>query len=333
MEGDQPAGGEWSYDDQNRKKVPKGMLSKIPQISFPDHDTSDLEAREHILATYPDNPGSLDELFYPTSHQASTEWLQQFLASRFSLFGDYEDAMVENNNWLWHGVLTPMLNIGLLTPHQIITAALNYAKIDEVPLNSLEGFVRQIIGWREFMRATYVDMGVEMRTSNHWKHTRKIPASFYDGTTGILPVDDVIGRIRKTGYCHHIERLMTLGGFMFLCEFDPEEIYRWFMEMFVDSYDWVMVPNVYGMSQHADGGGVATKPYFSGSAYIRKMSHYPAGDWTATWDGLYWRWILNHAESLAKNPRWAMMCATARRMAPEKKDAHLEAANAFLAQL
>lgn len=333
MEGDQPAGGEWSYDDQNRKKVPKGMLSKIPQISFPDHDTSDLEAREHILATYPDNPGSLDELFYPTSHQASTEWLQQFLASRFSLFGDYEDAMVENNNWLWHGVLTPMLNIGLLTPHQIITAALNYAKIDEVPLNSLEGFIRQIIGWREFMRATYVDMGVEMRTSNHWKHTRKIPASFYDGTTGILPVDDVIGRIRKTGYCHHIERLMTLGGFMFLCEFDPEEIYRWFMEMFVDSYDWVMVPNVYGMSQHADGGGVATKPYFSGSAYIRKMSNYPAGDWTATWDGLYWRWILNHAESLAKNPRWAMMCATARRMAPEKKAAHLEAANAFLAQI
>lgn len=120
---------------------------------------------------------------------------------------------------------------------------------------------------------------------------------------------------------------------MFLCEFDPDEIYRWFMEMFVDSYDWVMVPNVYGMSQHADGGGVATKPYFSGSAYIRKMSNYPAGDWTSVWDGLYWRWILNHADSLAKNPRWAMMCATARRMAPEKKASHLEAANSFLAQL
>ena len=183
------------------------------------------------------------------------------------------------------------------------------------------------------MRATYVDLGVTMRTSNHWKHSRKIPASFYEGTTGIAPIDDVITRVKQTGYCHHIERLMTLGGFMFLCEFDPDEIYRWFMEMFVDSYDWVMVPNVYGMSQHADGGGVATKPYFSGSAYIRKMSNYPAGDWTSVWDGLYWRWILNHADSLAKNPRWAMMCATARRMAPEKKASHLEAANSFLAQL
>ena len=120
---------------------------------------------------------------------------------------------------------------------------------------------------------------------------------------------------------------------MFLCEFDPDEIYRWFMEMFVDSYDWVMVPNVYGMSQHADSGGVATKPYFSGSAYIRTMSNYPAGDWTSVWDGLYWRWIPNHADSLAKNPRWAMMCATARRLAPEKKASHLEAANSFLAQL
>lgn len=183
------------------------------------------------------------------------------------------------------------------------------------------------------MRATYVDLGVTMRTSNHWNHSRKIPDSFYEGTTGILPIDDVIGRVRETGYCHHIERLMTLGGFMFLCEFDPDEIYKWFMEMFVDSYDWVMVPNVYGMSQHADGGGVATKPYFSGSAYIRKMSNYPTGDWTSVWDGLYWRWILNHVDSLAKNPRWAMMCATARRMPPEKKAAHLEAADAFLGKL
>ncbi len=333
MDGEDPVGGEWSYDDQNRKKVPKRMLGEIPEIPFPERDAVDLEARDHILATYPDNPGSLDSLYYPTCHLGSEEWLQQFLAARFSLFGDYEDAMVEGKNWLWHSVLTPMLNIGLLTPEQILNRAISHADKQEIPLNSMEGFIRQIIGWREFMRATYVDLGVTMRTSNHWNHSRKIPDSFYEGTTGILPIDDVIGRIRETGYCHHIERLMTLGGFMFLCEFDPDEIYKWFMEMFVDSYDWVMVPNVYGMSQHADGGGVATKPYFSGSAYIRKMSNYPTGDWTSVWDGLYWRWILNHVDSLAKNPRWAMMCATARRMAPEKKAAHLEAADAFLAKL
>ena len=333
MDGDKPAGGEWSYDDQNRKKVPKSMLGAIPEITFPTPDEIDLAAREFVLRNFPENPGTLDRLYYPSTHEESAAWLERFVKVRLELFGAYEDAIVDGQNWLWHGVLTPALNIGLLTPDQVVRAVLDYAAGQETPLNSTEGFIRQIIGWREFMRATYVDMGVRMRNSNHWGHTRRIPRCFYDGTTGILPVDDVISRINETGYCHHIERLMTLGGFMFLCEFDPEEIYRWFMEMFVDSYDWVMVPNVYGMSQHADGGGVATKPYFSGSSYIRKMSNYPAGEWTKIWDGLYWRWILKHADALGRNPRWAMMCATARKMTPEKKSAHVSAADAFLARL
>ena len=136
-------------------------------------------------------------------------------------------------------------------------------------------FDRSLVG--EFMRATYQDLGVQMRTTNHWQHHRKIPQSFYTATTGIDPIDDVIRRVLDTGYCHHIERLMILGGFMFLCEFDPDDIYRWFMEMFVDSYDWVMVPNVYAMSQHADGGLITTKPYFSGSSYVRKMSNHGKG--------------------------------------------------------
>jgi deoxyribodipyrimidine photolyase-related protein len=183
------------------------------------------------------------------------------------------------------------------------------------------------------MRATYHDLGVEMRTTNHWGHHRKIPQSFYDGTTGIVPLDDTIQRLLKTGYCHHIERLMVLGGFMFLCEFDPDEIYRWFMELFVDSYDWVMVPNAYAMSQNADGGSITTKPYFSGSSYIRKMSHHKKGEWCDVWDGLYWRWIWNHADELAKNPRWAMMCSMVKKMDEDKRQTHLENAEAFLHQL
>ena len=226
-----------------------------------------------------------------------------------------------------------MLNIGLLTPRQVLDTCLEHARTHEVPINSVEGFVRQVIGWREFMRATYEDLGVRMRTTNHWKHTRSIPDSFYDGTTGIAPVDDAIQRVLETGYCHHIERLMVLGGFMFLCEFDPDEIYRWFMELFIDSYDWVMVPNVYAMSQHADGGLITTKPYFSGSSYIKKMSNHPKGDWTATWDGLYWRWIWNHVDELGKNPRWAMMCAMAKKMDSDKRSAHLKHAEEFLNQL
>ncbi len=330
MDGDEPVGGQWSFDEDNRKKVPKKLLDSLPIIDWPQHDEIDTKAKDSVAADFPDAYGSLDTLYYPTSHKAATDWLQQFLERRFAQFGDYEDAIVEGESWLWHAVLTPTLNIGLLTPQQVLDATLAYAEKKDIPLNSVEGFVRQIIGWREFMRATYEDLGVQMRTTNHWDHTRKIPASFYDGTTGIDPIDDTIKRILDTGYCHHIERLMVLGGFMFLCEIDPNDVYRWFMEMFIDSYDWVMVPNAYAMSQHADGGLITTKPYFSGSNYVRKMSHWSKGDWADTWDGLYWRFIMKHADELGSNPRWAMMCRTAQRMKDETKEAHLKNAEAFL---
>lgn len=333
MERDQPAGGQWSFDEDNRKKVPKQLLTALPWIDWPAHDALDETERQSVLAEFPDALGGLDTLYYPTSHEAAAEWLNQFLERRFAQFGDYEDAIVEGESWLWHSVLTPALNIGLLTPKQVLDATLEYANRKSIPLNSVEGFVRQIIGWREFMRATYEDLGVRMRKANHWGHHRPMPSSFYDGTTGIAPLDDTIRRVLKTGYCHHIERLMVLGGFMFLCEIDPDDIYRWFMEMFVDSYDWVMVPNVYAMSQHADGGLITTKPYFSGSNYIRKMSHWDKGPWTEVWDGLYWRFILKHAAELERNPRWAMMCRTAARLSPETKDGHLATADAFLTQL
>ncbi len=330
MEGDQPTGGQWSFDSVNRKKVPKQLLGEIPSIPQLKADDIDESARQYVEKRFPDNPGRLDRLYYPTSHRSAKRWLKHFLEHRFERFGDYEDAIVEGESWLWHSVLTPSLNTGLLTPHQVVQATLTFADKNEVPINSLEGFVRQIIGWREFMRATYDDLGVTMRTSNHWDHRRPIPSSFYDGTTGVLPIDETIQRVIETGYCHHIERLMTLGGFMFLCEFDPDEIYKWFMEMFVDSYDWVMVTNVYAMSQHADGGLVTTKPYFSGSSYIRKMSNYSKGPWCDTWDGLYWRWVWNHSQPLAKNPRWAMMCSMVKKMDDAKRKRHIQHAESFL---
>ncbi|MEL7498673.1 MAG: cryptochrome/photolyase family protein [Planctomycetota bacterium] len=333
MEADEPAGGKWSFDEDNRKKVPKKLLGEIPSLLKIKRDDFDSEAQSYVEKKFADHPGSLNQLYYPTSHQDAKRWLQHFLKHRFERFGDYEDAIVEGESWLWHSVLTPALNIGLLTPDQVIKTTLRFAEKNDVPINSSEGFVRQIIGWREFMKATYDDLGVTMRNSNHWNHHRTIPSSFYDGTTGIVPIDDTIRRLLKTGYCHHIERLMVLGGFMFLCEFHPREVYRWFMEMFIDSYDWVMVTNVYSMSQHADGGLTTTKPYFSGSSYVRKMSHYAKGDWCDIWDGLYWRWIWNHVEDLSRNPRWAMMCAMAKKMDPEKRERHLKNAEAFLSTL
>ena len=161
-----------------------------------------------------------------------------------------------------------MLNSGLLDINFVLDKTIVFYNKNDIPLNSCEGFIRQIIGWREYIRGIYTVKGSEERTKNFWGFKRKIPKSFYDASTGILPVDDSIRKILKTGYAHHIERLMILGNFMLLCEFDPDEVYRWFMEMFIDSYDWVMVPNVYGMSQFADGGLMSTKPYISGSSYI-----------------------------------------------------------------
>ena len=333
MDGDEPVGGKWSFDDENRKKVPKKLLDEIPEIPKLTFDSIDEEAVDYVKEKFTDNPGNIDQLFYPTSHKSARKWLDQFFKHRFELFGDYEDAIVENESWLWHSVLTPALNTGLLTPMEVVEATLEYADNHEVPINSLEGFIRQVIGWREFMRATYQDLGVTMRTTNHWKHTRDIPDCFYQGTTGIDPIDDTIKRILNTGYCHHIERLMVLGGFMFLCEFDPDQIYNWFMELFIDSYDWVMVTNVYAMSQHADGGLITTKPYFSGSSYVRTMSHYKKGDWCDVWDGLYWRWIWNHRKELSKNPRWAMMCSMVEKMDEKKRKSHIKNANAYLNKL
>jgi deoxyribodipyrimidine photolyase-related protein len=226
-----------------------------------------------------------------------------------------------------------MLNVGVLTPQYIIDETIQYAQQHTIPLNSVEGFVRQILGWREFIRAVYELKGNEERTKNYWKFTRKIPASFWNGTTGIEPIDTTIQKVLHTGYCHHIERLMVLGNFMLLCEFDPNEVYRWFMELFIDSYDWVMVPNVYGMSQFADGGLMSTKPYISGSNYIMKMSDYKKGNWQSTWDGLFWRFMHTHRTFFLQNPRLGMLVKSFDKMSTEKQQEHLRKSQQYLDSL
>jgi deoxyribodipyrimidine photolyase-related protein len=248
-------------------------------------------------------------------------------------FGAYEDAIVAENSILHHGVLTPLLNVGLLTPKEIIDTCLVYAEENNIPINSTEGFVRQIIGWREFIRGMYESRGSEERTRNFWNFKKKMPASFYDGTTGIDPFDQTLKKVLHTGYCNHIERLMILGNCMLLCEIDPDEVYRWFMELFIDAYDWVMVPNIYGMSQFADGGLFATKPYIGGSNYIMKMGNYKKGDWEDIWDGLFWRFMHIHRNFFEQNPRLGMLVGMFDKMSPDKKEQHLRNADEFLAQL
>jgi deoxyribodipyrimidine photolyase-related protein len=186
------------------------------------------------------------------------------------------------------------------------------------------------MGWREFIRGIYRDKGVAQRTRNYWGFKRKIPAGFYDGSTGILPVDETIKKVLKTGYCHHIERLMILGNFMLLCEFDPDEVYRWFMELFIDAYDWVMVPNIYGMSQFADGGLMATKPYISGSNYLMKMSDYPKGPWQEVWDALFWRFLDKQRAFFSANPRMGMLLKSYDGWDQEKRNKLQQKATEFL---
>jgi deoxyribodipyrimidine photolyase-related protein len=237
------------------------------------------------------------------------------------------------NAFLFHSVITPALNIGLITPHAIVSKAISFAEENNIPQNSLEGFIRQVIGWREFIRLIYIKKGEEQRTINYWKFNKKIPASFYSGTTGIEPVDIVIKRVIENSYCHHIERLMILGNFMLLCEIDPDEVYKWFMEMFIDSYDWVMVPNVYGMSQFADGGMMATKPYISSSNYVRKMSNFAKGDWCGIWDALYWRFVSIHADFFRSNPRLSIMIKQLSNMDKAKLNSHFQTSEKFLSEL
>ena len=323
-----PIGGQWSYDPENRKKLPRDAA--IPPVAWPKPTAHVRRARDYVQTQFPQAVGNGDAFHYPVTSEQARASLDDFLDHRFAQFGAYEDAIHAEEAILFHAVLTPALNIGLISPQQVIDAALERA--DRVPLNSLEGFVRQLIGWREYMRGVYRLYGRRQRTRNFWDHRHPMPMAFYDGTTGIEPVDTVVRRVLRYAYCHHIERLMILGNFMLLCEIDPEAIYQWFMELFIDAYDWVMVPNVFGMSQHADGGLITTKPYLSGSSYVLKMSNFRRGPWCAIWDALYWRFIDRHRDFFAGNPRMSVMVAQCQRMG-NRLDEHLRTAEQFLTRL
>ncbi len=217
-----PTGGKWSYDADNRLRYPKDQTP--PQLVFPRIAAAMKPAVQYVDQHFGENYGQLDDSFaYPITTAQALRWLDQFLEQRFAEFGIYEDAIVLDQSWLHHSVLTPMLNVGLITPQQIVDRTVEFANASgNIPLNSLEGFLRQIIGWREFIRAVYQLKGREQRTRNYWSCSRRVPKAFWQGETGIAPLDAVIQKVLRTAYCHHIERLMVLGNFMLLCEFDPE---------------------------------------------------------------------------------------------------------------
>lgn len=306
VDGSDPVGGRWSFDTENRKKLPRGHLPP-PVRLVAEHPADVRDAVDDVARDFPHAPGDPAAFAWPTSHEEAKSHLAQFFKERLTLFGPYEDALSKRHAHLYHSLLTPMLNTGLLTPQQVLDATVSHAAAHDVPLASLEGFIRQIIGWREYMRATYHLYGRRMRTSNHLGFARTLDEAWWTATTGLDPVDLVIGRVLSTGYAHHIERLMVLGNALCLLRIDPDEVYAWFMTLFIDAYDWVMVPNVYAMSQFAAGEAMTTKPYISGSNYLRKMSDFAAGAWTSDWDALYWTFVSDHRAMLEANPRTRTM--------------------------
>jgi len=327
-ENQKPVGGRWSFDMENRQKLPKNsLLLPEPQPQTSSYVT---EAKFYVETHFALNPGQISSFFWPVSRTEAEQWLEDFLAQRLQSFGPYEDAISSESPRLFHSMLSSSLNIGLLSPIKVVETTMDFAAAHSTPLNSLEGFIRQLIGWREYIRLAYEIKGRSMRLKNTFGFQHSLPKGWWDATTGIEPIDHNLQKIGTSAYTHHIERLMVLGNFLLLTETNPELVYQWFMSQYIDAYDWVMVPNVYGMSQFADGGMIMTKPYISGSRYVLSMSNYHQGDWTKIWDSLYWNFVNNHQELFSSNPRTTVIVSAWHRMSQLKRDDLVNTAQAYL---
>ena len=323
-----PVGGKWSFDEDNRKKIPKNVEPplEIKSVLSKNHH----QLVETINQHFKNHPGSLDNIWFPVQRLEAKKQLSNFLKDKFKDFGTYEDAMIEGGNFLYHSCLSALLNIGLITPDEVIAETLKFSAKNSTPLNSLEGFIRQIIGWREFIRGIYHAEGVNQSNSNYWNNTKKLTSSWYDGSTGIEPLDDCIKTTLKDGYIHHIPRLMIISNIMNMCGVHPKEIYKWFMEMYIDSSEWVMVPNVFGMATYSDGGLMSTKPYTCGSNYVLKMSNYKKGDWCDKLDGIYWSFTEKNRKFYEGNPRLSLLTRSLDKLDPERKKRIFKAAKEFI---
>jgi deoxyribodipyrimidine photolyase-related protein len=320
-----PAGGRWNFDAENRHPLPRDKRTRaltidIPPLPAPEPDEITREAIADAVAHFADHPGDPETFWLPVTSDAARLWLADFIERRLPSFGRYEDAMDAEEPFLFHSVISPLLNIGLITTAQVVAEV----EASDAPIESREGFLRQVIGWREYMRGAFRAQP-DLVHANHFGLTRTLEPWWYTGE-GIpedlpLPVRAVLERVHGYGYAHHIERLMVLGNWFLLQGYEPREVYEWFSAMFVDAYDWVMVPNVQGMSQYADGGRVATKPYIAGGVYLQRMGSW----WPTAKDpqadavtAAYWEFLDRHEPELADNPRLALPLAQMRRRRAER---------------
>ena len=341
MDMSRPAGGRWNFDTENRKPAERDLLMPRPLSFPPDAITRDVIAL--VERRFADNPGSLSQFDYAVTAGDAERQAAHFMANALPQFGDYEDAMLTGERFLWHSILSPYINSGLLDPLDLCRRAEAEYRAGRAPLNSVEGYVRQILGWREYMRGIYWREGPDYVDRNFLGHHRPLPGWYWTGETDMHCLAEAIGQTLATAHAHHIQRLMVTGNFALLIGADPKQVHLWYLEVYLDAYEWVELPNTLGMSQFGDGGLLGSKPYVSSGAYINRMSDYcrqcrydvtaRVGEDACPFNALYWDFLARHRGKLGDNRRLAMPYRTWDRQSEEARAATRAQAAAFLAAL
>jgi deoxyribodipyrimidine photolyase-related protein len=338
MRGDEPEGGQWNFDHDNRKALPKGFAPPERQRFPPDAITR--EVLELVEQRFGDHFGDLEPFGWAVTREDALQALDHFFRDCLAGFGDYQDAMKAGEDFLLHSVISPYLNCGLLTAMEVCKAAEKAYRKGRAPLNAVEGFIRQVIGWREYVRGIYWTRMPDYARTNHLNASRALPAFYWTGETDMNCLKECIGATRRHAYAHHIQRLMVTGNFALLAGIRPAEIEEWYLVVYADAYDWVELPNVHGMVMHADGGLLGSKPYAASGAYINRMSDYCAGcrydpdvksgPDACPFNPMYWNFLIENEKTLARNPRMAMPYRTLQKMTPERRAEIRREATAFL---
>lgn len=341
MDGDQPERGQWNFDRDNRKGPPKGLAGPMPPRFEPDRVTE--EVLHLVESRFDHHFGDFRPFWFATDPEQADQALDHFITHALPWFGDYQDAMVTGQDFLFHAVLSVYINAGLLDPLEVCRRAEAAYRAGDAPLNAAEGFIRQIIGWREFVRGIYFHEGPGYAQRNALGHSRTLPPVFWGAKTRMRCMKEAVGVTRREAYAHHIQRLMVTGNFALLAGIDPAEVHEWYLAVYADAYEWVEAPNTVGMSQFADGGVVGSKPYVSSGNYISKMSDYcktctygvkvKTGPDACPFNLLYWHFLSRHRDRFAENPRMAQMYRTWDRLDASRQSEILRDAEAVLSRL
>ncbi|OYU69682.1 MAG: cryptochrome/photolyase family protein [Alphaproteobacteria bacterium PA2] len=341
MDGDQPVGGQWNFDADNRKPAEAGLFMPRPRVCQPDAITQEVLAL--VSARFANHFGSLAPFWFAVTREDAEAALTAFVDQALPKFGDYQDAMLTGEPFLYHAVIAQYLNCGLLDPLEVCRKVEAAYRAGKAPLNAAEGFIRQIIGWREYVRGIYWLKMPGYETSNFFDHTRPLPDFYWTGETDMACVRATVTQTRDHAYAHHIQRLMVTGNFALLAGIDPHALHEWYLSVYADAYEWVELPNTVGMSQFADGGLLASKPYAASGAYINRMSNYcgtcafdvkqRTGPRACPFNALYWDFIARSREKIGSNPRMAQMVRTYDRFSPDEQGRIADSAATFLAKL